>query len=84
MSGDRPPGAPVPCVPMPLDAVSHLNPGWRCWDEPAPGTGRCYAEREGYGRLTATTPEGLHDRILVAEAHAACPVPPSADRLPST
>lgn len=55
---------------MPLDAVSHLNPGWRCW-----GTGThlngYHAERQGYGRVSATSPEELHTQILVAEAETA-------------
>lgn len=58
---------------MPLDAVSHLNPGWHCWREPVPMNGRYYAEREGYERLSAADPEDLHNAILIAESHAVHP-----------
>jgi hypothetical protein len=71
VNGNRSPDAD-----MPLDAVSHLNPGWRCWREPVPMNGWYYAEREGYGRVDAASPEDLHNAILIAESQAIQPVPP--------
>ena len=64
---------------MPLDAVSHLNPGWRCWREPTPMNGWYYAEREGYGRVDAADPEDLHNAILIAESRLVHSVPQPAD-----
>ena len=68
---------------MTLDAVRSLNPRWLCWREPTPMDGRYYAEREGYGKVSAADPEDLHTAILRAEYRVAPPLPqPSAD-LPS-
>lgn len=63
---------------MPLDAVGHLNPGWKCWREPVPMNGWYYAERNGYGRVDARDTEGLHTAILIAESRAADPPPPQS------
>jgi hypothetical protein len=57
-----------PHADMSLDAVSHLNPGWRCWRESTPMNGWYYAEHEGYGRVDAADPEDLHTAILIAES----------------
>jgi len=68
---------------MPLDAVSHLNPGWKCWREAVPMNGWYYAERPGYGRVDAADPEDLHTAILRAESRAVHPVPQPAAGFPS-
>jgi hypothetical protein len=64
---------------MPLDAVCHLNPGWRCWQEPIPMNGVYHAERYGYERLSAADPEDLHTAILHAESNSVHPMPQPAD-----
>jgi hypothetical protein len=68
-----------PYADMPLDAVCHLNPRWRCWREPIPMNGRYCAERDGYERLSAADPEDLHTAILIAESRAVHPIPQRAD-----
>lgn len=78
MSGNR-----RPYAGMPLDAVSHLNPGWRCWREPAPMNGWYYAERQGYGRVNASDPEDLHTAILIAESRTVHPMPQPVEDFPS-
>jgi hypothetical protein len=66
-------------VGMPLDAVSHLNPGWRCWHEPTPPSSPYHAQRDGYQQLSAPTPEELHTKILIAESQTIHPAPRPAD-----
>ena len=68
-----------PRASMPLDAVSHLNPGWRCWHEPTPPNGHYHAQRDGYQPLSAANPEDLHTAILNAESHSTHPTPQAAD-----
>ena len=65
---------------MPLDAVSHLNPGWHCWHQPTPPSTPYHAQRNGYPPLTAATPEDLHTAIRTAESHKTHPIPQPADR----
>lgn len=55
---------------MTLDDVRRLNPRWDCWRKPVPMNGWYYAEREGFGRVSAADPEDLHFAILRAEANA--------------
>jgi len=74
---------PKPHTAMPLDAVSHLNPGWHCWHQPTPTNSPYHAQRDGYPPLTATTPEDLHTKILTAESHTTHPIPQPANSLHS-
>jgi hypothetical protein len=57
-----------PYAGMTLEAVRRLNPRWRVWREAVPMDGWYYAEREGFGRVSAADPEDLHAAILKAEA----------------
>jgi hypothetical protein len=68
---------------MPLDAVSHLNPGWKCWHTNEPMNGSYHAERKGYGRIDAADPEDLHTQILIAESRVVHPLPQPAYDFPS-
>jgi hypothetical protein len=68
---------------MPLDAVKHLNPGWRCWQSHEPLNGSYHAKRDGYAQVDAADPEDLHTAILIAESRAVDLLPQAAYGVPS-